>query len=520
MNDCLCKSFTLKDSATSRNVQKRDEMSEYLTERSWVEILEQGMAAYLTWPKRNEHGHYGERFKGFSILMKCTRVFVFNDSTLQQLAPAPIFTDGVNVYIHEQVANECWQDSKDQELEAFRPVWHGVMRSIEWAALQGNTDKVSQSEQAWRYVEHVPFDVWVKKLQKAKSNSWLSRLGFNLKTTPQEMQSTVQARKDVVQWIMSQQADTPDLKTDAAEKKINKMPAWMNEADRIVRTRWDDCPWLWEEKKPMTYQRWTLQWIVAERLGQLIGDARNAIKSTGSEAKILKEGWGPAMGGWTQTLRAMITEGDWVSFGRSMLSFIQTCHSLETLTFDEKTDITGVAAQVLEEMAYKMAWVDLLSGSYEFWTLSRVLKQDVERFWKTNQSSAEPAEALAFYSLLPDSPPNIAFKREYITAYFNDVLEKVAEVTDEDTQDKMLRQGFALLIMMVRGLDSDDAIIMVEKWREWAEDRAEDWFDDDDDFESGAPKYRDQLEKMVNEIYKSRRWTPDERQKIEQILLD
>lgn len=494
-------------------------MSEYLNERSWVEILENGIAAYLTWPKRNEHGHYGERFKGFSSLMKCTRVFVFNDAILQQLAPSPVFTDGINVYVHENMANECWNDGKDQELETFRPVWHGVMRSVEIAATPEGNHSEGGSEQAWRYVEYVPFEAWVQRLQKAKSVMWLKRLGFNLKTTSQEMQSAVQARRDVVQWVLSQQEDTPEIK-DAGEKQkvVAKMAPWMNEADRIIRTRWDDCPWMWEEKKAMTYQRWTLQWMVAERLGRLIGEARNELKSSDGEGKILKEGWGPAIAGWAQTLRAMISEKDWVSFGRSMLSFIQACNKLETLTFDEKTEMTGIAAQVLEEMTYKMAWVDLLSGSYEFWTLSRGLKQDIERFWKINQTDADITEALAFYSLLPDSPNNVAYKKEYITAYFNDALERVSE--DDTMQEVMLKEGFEMLMELVRGIDVSDAIIMVEKWREWAEDRASEWFDDDDDFDSGEPKYKDALERMARELYKARRWSDDDRQKIDQILLD
>jgi hypothetical protein len=487
---------------------------DHLNERAWIEVLEQGIVSYLTWPKRNEHGHYGERFKGFSNLMKCTQVFVFSDNVMQQLAPSPLFTDGVHVYLHESLANECWQVGQEKEFEGFRPIWHGVMRSVEWAAKPEKQDL--QSEQAWKYVEFIPLDVWVDKLKKAKASMWLDRLGFSLKTTAQDIQSTIQARRDVVQWVLAEQQDQSDPQTNAT-KPASKLPVWLNEADRVMRSRWDDCIWHWDEKVPLTYQRWTLHWVLAERMGRLIGEARNAMQLTGSENKVIKEGWGSAMSGWTQTLKAMLIQGDWISFGRSILAFIQACHEHETLTFDEKTDITGVAAQVLEEMAFKMAWVDLLSGSYEFWSLNKVLKEDVGRFWNTHQKPQGGAsEALAFYTLLPDSPPQVAFKKDYLLMFFQGMLE---QIDGEQPQEHMLREGFDMLLTVVRGVDSDDALVLVEKWREWAEDQAPEWFDDHEEFEDEGVKFKEHIEKMVEELLKSRRWKSNHRRQIEQVLL-
>ena len=488
-------------------------MSEYLHERTWLEIAEKGMSAYLTWPKRDEHGHYEERFKDFSNLVKCTRVFVFNDSIMQQIAPSPIFTDGINVYIHEQQAIDCWiKDSKKNELDLFKPVWHGVMRSVEWAA-NAEEDEDIETEQIWSYIDYLPFSRLVANLQKSKSITWLKKLGFDMKTGSEEVYATIEARKSMVLWMLSQQ-DYPKIKTDNSNSKT---PAWILEADRIVKSRWDDCPWLWEEEKPLTYQRWCIQWLVAEKVGHLIGEARNAMKETGTELKVVKEGWSSALSGWAQTLKAMISVGDWESFGRSIVGFGKICSQLELLAFEEKTEITGVCSHLLEEMPYKMAWVDLLSGSYDFWTLSKILKQDVERFWKTYQTDIEIEEAMVFYDLLPESPSNISFKKEYITAYFKDALDRIPETT---YQDMMLKEGFSMLTTLVRGINRTDALSMVEKWRDWASFVAEEWFEDDDDFDSNVGKYKECLEKMCAELCKSRRWTQDEKQKIESIILE
>lgn len=481
----------------------------YLHERSWIELLEKGLTAYLTWPKRNEQGHYGERYKNFSNILKCTRIFVFGDELMQSLAPSPIFTDGVNIYIHEQTANECWQDAQDQDVSAFRPIYYAVMKSIEIVL----TDPISENNSPWKNVEYIPFVLWFEKLKKAKAISWLNRLGFSLKTTPKEIEQLIQARTDLVNWYAPPNLKTEDMTVD---NPIQKQPIWVNEIEKLVKTRWEDCVWRWEEKQPMTFQRWTIQWMLAERLGKLIGQARNEMAINGDETKVIKEGWGAAISGWTQVLKAMIVSGDWVSFGRSMLSFVQVCHEHETLTFDEKTDITGVAARVLEEMPYKMAWVDLLSGSYEFWNLPKVLKQDIERFWKTYQSSAPIEEAVAFYSLLPSSPSNISFKRDYVQAYFQEALEQV----DIDLPvDPMIKMGFDLMKELLVGVDADDAVLLVEKWREWAEDRAPDWFDDDEEFEDNQVKHREYMEKILSELYKTRRWTRDQKQRLDQILL-
>lgn len=486
-------------------------MQMYLNERSWVDLLEKGLTAYLTWPKRNEQGHYGERYKDFSNILKCTRLFVFGDEVMQSLAPSPVFTDGINIYIHEQTANECWQGAQDQEMDAFRPIYYAVMKSIEIVL----TDPPTDGNLPWKTVEYVPFVLWFEKLKKARATEWLKRLGYSIKTTPKEIEQVIQARTDLVNWFVPLNS-----KIDGApEEPISppaKQPIWVNEVEKLVKTRWEDCVWRWEEDAPMTYQRWTIQWMLAERLGRLIGEARNEIAINGTETKILKEGWGAAMSGWAQTLKAMIISGDWVSFGRSMLSFVQICHEHETLTFDEKTDITGVAARVLEEMPYKMAWVDLLSGSYEFWNLPKVLKQDIERFWKTHQSSAPIEEAIAFYSLLPSSPANISFKRDYIQSYFQEILEQI----DVDMpSEHMLREGFDMMKSVLRGIDAEDGIILIEKWREWAEDRAPDWFDDDEEFEDNQIKYKEYMERLVSELLRTRRWNRDQKQRLEQILL-
>jgi hypothetical protein len=440
--------------------------------------------------------------------MKATRLFIFNDNTMQSLAPAPVFTDGINIYVHERVANETWSLHHERELDAFRPIWQALMRSVEWVMKEGG----EQADPQWKTIELVPFQEWVVKLQKYKAVSWLEKLGMNLKTTPGEMQAMLSSRKDVLNILIAkQQQENEDPQVTPAPALKN--PVWLNEIDRIVRQRWDDCIWNWEEKRPYNYQRWTVSWMLAERMGALIGEARNEMSERGSENRIIKEGWGAAMSGWTQTLKAMLIAGDWVSFGRSILSFVHTCNQKETLNFDEKTDITGVAAQVLEELSFKMAWVDLLSGSYEFFTLNKVIKQDMERFWSTYQKGAASVEeGIAFYSLIPESPSQVAFKKEYINMFFHDLLENVDA---GQNQESILKEGFEMLVQVSRGVSAEDALSLMERWREWAEDQAPEWFDDDE-FDEGEAIDKTLLRKMASEMTRARRWTVEQKRRIEQ----
>lgn len=491
----------------------------YLDERSWLDILEKGIQSHLVLPKKDSDGLYGERFKGFSNLMKSTPLVIFSDNVMQSLAPAPLFTDGIRVYLHESLANECWKATQEGELEGFKTIWHGVMRSIEWTARTDGYGNASNQE--WKYVEFVRLESLVNRLKSVGSVYWLNKIGFSMETTSKEIDKAIQEKKDVVSWILSKEPNKSN------ENKEEKPPTWFKEVDRIIHLRWETCETYWlNDVKENSYQRWVLKWLLAEKIGDLLGKARNALREEENEV-YLKEGWEQALNGWVCVLKSMMLAHDWLSFERSVLSFMQTCQILEKLTIDEKTEIVGNAARILDERALKMEWVSVLSVSNEAHPLSQTLNENIVRFLSTRQQKDDyngleeneslAFEILAFYSLLPERFKDINFRKTYILSFFHDILEKLA--IDEKTQEDILKDGFNLLLQLVRGIDADDALALIEEWRIWSEDHAPEWFENGDSFEeNNDEEFKGYIEKMILELTTSRRWTQEQRQQIENIF--
>jgi hypothetical protein len=487
-----------------------------INERSWLDILQQSMTAFLTWPRKEDKGNeYKERFSSFSEFLKITPMFIFNDDVFSRIAPSVVFTDGVNIYLHEQVINECWDTKYDDDAENFKPIYNVLMKSVAWVLDESQPDRVRET--SWQHVSSVDFKDWVNKLKSSKQDAWLERIGIDPKSSSQSIEQTLIVRRDMVAWCVQRQNGKPEI---VAEKsKVEKRPpVWMNEVGRIMRMRWDEVMWLWEDQSPTSYQKRSVMLMVAEESGVLIGRARNAAKESQEAAdKIIKEGWDPAVRGWVQALRAMIVGNDWVSFGRSMMAFAKESNESETLSFEEKSEITNIAAAVFQEISHKEAWVDILSGRYECWQIGKTIKQDVSRFWKSIASN-DVIEAVAFYNMLPDSRSDGYVKKDFILLSFQELLDKIPV---EQKQQDMINQGFNLLQEAVRGVEAKDAILLIDKWREWSEDRAPEWFDgDDDDFDNSESKYKIQIEDLLKTILRARKWSALQKKEVEEIMLD
>ena len=511
-----------------------------LNERTWLNIYEQGLSAFIAWPKRDQSGLYGERFQSFSNFVKATRLFIFNDAVMQKISTAPIFTDGVNIYIQEHLANEFWQSpNQDKELETFRPIHHAIMRSLE-IILKDRQD----TDQPWKYIEYIPLDKLVKALIQERSFFWLEKIGIQSKKELNhgEIDQIIRARKEVLLWLVSQldqplpisrstpnESDHPeeseDLDGDLDGNETphplhSRPPVWLNESNQIIKNRWDECVQMWTKEGPSTFQNWTIKWVLSENLGHLVGAARNELLISGNDSKILSEGWNAGLSGWIETLKAMLDTNDWVSFGRSIYAFIQKCTEHETLSFEEKTEITNVAAYLLDKVPYKMAWVDLLSGSYEYSSLLKFLKNDVDRFSKLNFPDPTSEEALAFYMLLPDPVETTGqnmFGKDFMASYFQDVLEKV----DLDHPTEILIENSAqLLKKAIRGIFAEDAIELIEKWLEWSSSKVSDIIEDDQGygFEEIGVREKQNNQKMIRAIMNSRRWTDEQKTAIEKAL--
>jgi hypothetical protein len=515
-----------------------------LHEYMWPNLLEQAITCYITWPHRKSPGGlYKNRFEGLSSWMKCTRLFVFGDPVMQQLAPSPIFTDGIHVYIHESLANDAWKERRDREKskpeDLMRPIHNAVMRSIEWART-GETD----TQEVWKHIELVQFKEWVQKLQGARAVDWLETLGLSMRTGDEEIKNIVLARRDLAKWLseveMEKEKEKERLKAaekladedsdeiiddepiPALKKPPAKPPIWVGEVDRMIRTRWDSCATAWDEDFPLTMQRWNVRWMLAERMGMLIGQGRNEVLKNGTESGVLREGMNAAISGWMKSLAAMLEVDDWASFGRSALAYLQTCVEYEALTFEEKTESTTTAAAAFEAIPHKMAWIDFMSGSYDHWLLHKFLLHDLERFWNLYQKNECSIEStLACYSMLPEGGVSggLSFRKEYLRWAFGRLLDNAGEESykKEEKQSELMRRSFNLLVDMVRGIDGDLAQTLVYQWHTWANEEMPDWFDrGKEEFEKDEfNEYSAEMEDMYDELMTVKRWTAQQKRHVE-----
>lgn len=502
-----------------------------LDERSWLRTLESCFYSFMSWQKRDQKGIYREKYESFTEYFKVTRLFIFNDSIMNKVAPSPIFTDGINVFISEISANECWRED-NSDLKYFKPVWHGIMKSLDISL------KVQNKEAPWAYVDYIEPKDLCQKLKVNKGEEWIKVLGIK---QDEDYEALKKHREDVVLYIKEFLALTKEAEKNREDSKddekprtaipviMNRKPPFTFEAEKLVNTRWDDCVAIWEEPKDseLTYYAWNTRWVLCEKIGSLMGMARNLMVLGEDETSIMKEGWNVALMGWVRMLSAMLNSGDWLSFGRTIIAFLKKCQEQEALQFKEKAGIVGVATAVFEDQSFKTSLIDVLSGGNEFWHFSKFIDDNINRFWIVNQKNkCEIHEMLAYYSLLPDITTikrENGVRRQYIVNAFRNILERAGMEYDVDNINEVIDESLKVLVDSIRVIEQDDAITLVGNWKDWLEDQLPDLFSNDEENESKSrkkDKEMQKLKKVTDILLKTKRWKLNQKQQIENLFND